>query len=52
MEISDFCPPSSAQQQPGVFAVVFTSIFSVFLLFDIVGSVSVLWSVASREKKE
>mgnify|MGYP006089781471 CR=1 FL=1 len=50
MELKFACPGST---EPGIFAVVFTSVFAIFLLFDVVGSMSVLWTVMkSDEKKE
>lgn len=41
------CPSSSS---PSVFTTVFSSLFAVFLLFDILGSIGVLYGVLMREK--
>ena len=49
MQLKLACPGGT---EPGVFAVVFTSVFAIFLLFDVVGSMSVLWTVMKREERK
>lgn len=45
MQVELSCPSNT---DPGVFATAFTSVFAVFLMVDVVGSVGVLWSVMRK----